>query len=195
MVATFGLEKSASVAHRTKASQIGGGRPCAGGGNYDAWIGETTQIDDATRDLPHVDEHALTVAAGPEAVWAALLRTVEASVGAGAAPRLARVLGCADVESAGPRPLASGSILPGFHVAAAVAPSELVLAGSHRFSSYALVFRLDPLDGDRTRLRAETRAEFPHLKGAVYRALVIGTRMHVLVTRRILEAAKRGAER
>ena len=42
---------------------------------------------------------------------------------------------------------------------------------------------------------AETRAEFPHLKGAIYKGLVIGTRMHVLATRRILAGVKRNAER
>jgi len=45
------------------------------------------------------------------------------------------------------------------------------------------------------RVRAETRAEFPGLQGSVYRALVIGTRGHVLVTRRILAAVQRRAER
>lgn len=69
-----------------------------------------------------------------------------------------------------------------------------MLVGSHRFSAYALVFRLDELDDRHTRLRAETRALFPSIKGAVYRALVIGTRGHVLVTRRLLCAVKRHAE-
>jgi hypothetical protein len=149
----------------------------------------------ATERLPHVDEHSLVVAAGREAAWEALLRVVEAPVSSGAAPRFARILGCADTTAAGPRPLAEGSVLPGFHVAAATAPAELALAGSHRFSDYALIFRLDELDGARTRVRAETRAEFPQLKGSIYRALVIGTRMHVLLTRRILLATKRNAER
>jgi hypothetical protein len=145
--------------------------------------------------LPHIDEHALVVAADRDASWAALLRVVEASVSAGGAPRFARALGCADVEAAGPRPLAAGSVLPGFHIAAAAAPAELALAGSHRFSNYALIFRLDELDGGGTRVRAETRAEFPELKGAVYKGLVIGTRMHVLATRRILGGVKRNVER
>jgi hypothetical protein len=148
-----------------------------------------------TERLPHVDEHALVVAADRDATWAALLRVVEGTVAAGAAPRMAWVLGCADTEASGPRPLATGSTLPGFHIAAAQTPVELALAGSHRFSSYALIFRLDDLGDGRTRVRAETRAEFPHMKGAVYRALVIGTRMHVLVTRRILSGVKRLAER
>jgi len=145
--------------------------------------------------LPYVDEHSLVVAAGREEAWGSLLRVVEASDSSGAAPRFARIVGCADVSASGPRPLAEGSALPGFHVAVATTPVELALAGSHRFSDYALVFRLDSLEDGRTRVRAETRAEFPGLKGGVYRALVIGTRMHVLVTRRMLAGVKRNAER
>jgi hypothetical protein len=145
--------------------------------------------------LPHVDEHSVQIEAGPQATWEALLRVAEGSVSSGAAPTLSRLLGSPDTAASGPRPLAVGSTVPGFHVAAATAPEELSLAGSHRFSNYALIFRLDDLGDGRTRLRAETRAEFPGLKGGIYRALVIGTRIHVLVTRRILGAAKRRAER
>jgi len=152
-------------------------------------------VSTETGRLPHVDEHSLVVEAGREDTWRSLLRVVEASVSSGGAPRFARIVGCADTAPSGPRPLAAGSVLPGFHVAAADAPAELALAGGHRFSDYALVFRLDELGSWRTRLRAETRAEFPGLKGGVYRALVIGTRMHVLVTRRILAGVKRNAER
>jgi hypothetical protein len=149
----------------------------------------------AMEHLPHIEEHSLVVEAGRDGTWESLLRVVEASVSSGAAPRFARILGCADTAPSGPRPLAEGSVLSGFHVAAAESPTELALAGSHRFSSYALIFRLDDLGDGRTRVRAETRAEFPRLKGAIYRALVIGTRMHVLVTRRMLAGVKRNAER
>jgi hypothetical protein len=145
--------------------------------------------------LPHVDEHSVQIEAGPQATWEALLRVAEGSVSSGGAPTLSRLLGCADTAASGPRPLAVGSTVPGFHVADATAPEELSLAGSHRFSNYALIFRLDDLGEGRTRLRAETRAEFPGLKGGIYRALVIGTRIHILVTRRILGATKRRAER
>jgi hypothetical protein len=148
-----------------------------------------------TERLPYVDEHATTVAAGRDATWAALLQVAEGTVSSATAPRYARLVGCADVEASGPRPLAVGSTFPGFHVAAAEEPAELSLAGSHRFSDYALIFRLEELPDGRTRLRAETRAEFPGLKGGLYRALVIGTRLHVLATRRLLGAAKRRAER
>ena len=144
--------------------------------------------------LPHVDEHSVQIAAGADAVWEALLHVVEGSFASSATGRVARLLGCADVEPSGPCPLAKGSAFPGFHVEAAERPRQLALAGDHRFSTYALIFRLDDLDGTHTRLRAETRAEFPGLKGSIYRTLVIGTHGHVLVTRRILGAVRRRAE-
>ena len=74
-------------------------------------------------------------------------------------------------------------------------PRELALAGSRRFSEYSLVFRLDDLGDAGTRLRAETRADFPGLRGRLYRAMVIRTRGHVVVTKRLLGATKRRAER
>lgn len=44
-------------------------------------------------------------------------------------------------------------------------------------------------------LPAESRAAFPRVSGAVYRMLLLGTGGHVLVTRRMLAAVKRSAER
>jgi hypothetical protein len=44
------------------------------------------------------------------------------------------------------------------------------------------------------RLSAETRAEFPGRSGSAYRALVIGTRGHVLAVNSILRAVRRRAE-
>jgi hypothetical protein len=152
-------------------------------------------MSEETRRLPPIDEHSAVVAAAREATWDALLHVAEAIVSSAGAPRYARLVGCADTAASGPRPLREGSAFPGFHVASATPPTELALAGSHRFSDYALIFRLEDFDGERTRVRAETRAEFPGLRGSVYRALVIGTRMHVLATRRVLAAVKRRAER
>jgi hypothetical protein len=146
-------------------------------------------------ELPFIDEHSRVIAAAPDAVWEALARTVEASVSAGAAPAYARAIGCQDREAGGPRPLAAGSTFPGFHVAAVRPPEELDLAGRHHFSRYQLSFRLDDLGGGGTRLRAQTRAVFPGLQGRLYRAAVIGTRMHVQVTNRILKGTARRAER
>lgn len=145
-------------------------------------------------ELPRVDEHSTSVVASPERTWEALLRTVECSFSSARTARGARLLGCEDVEAVGPRPLEPGSAIPGFHVEVADPRRELALVGSHRFSRYALIFRLNPV-GAGARLRAETRAEFPGLHGRAYRALVIGTRMHVVVTRRLLGAVKRRAER
>jgi hypothetical protein len=145
-------------------------------------------------ELPWIDEHAAEIAAPADVVWPALLRTVERMTAGGAAPRSARAVGRADTEVGGPRPLEVGSTVPGFHVAELRPERLLVLAGSHHFSDYALVFRLEPLGGVRTRLVAETRAVFPGLKGRAYRALVIGTRMHVLVVRRVLRGVTRRAE-
>jgi hypothetical protein len=144
--------------------------------------------------LPYVDEHSVEVAAPTGPTWDALLVVAERSFASGGVSRFARLLGCEDVAASGPRPLAAGSTVPGFHVAVADPGRELALAGRHRFSGYALVFRVEEGAG-RSRLRAETRAEFPGIKGAVYRTLVIGTRIHVLVTRRINNAAKARAER
>jgi hypothetical protein len=144
--------------------------------------------------LPYVDEHRVAIGASATTTWEALQRVLSSSFGSGATRRFARLLGCADTEASGPRPLATGSAVPGFHVECARPTDELALAGGHRFSDYALVFRLDAEDGERTVLRAETRAAFPGLKGRGYRALVVGTRIHVLVTRRLLGATKRLAE-
>jgi hypothetical protein len=143
--------------------------------------------------LPFVDEHGVEVAAPPDAVWEALCRVAEGSFSSSFAGRFARLVGCESTEQSGPRPLAEGSAFPGFVVASAEPGSQLALAGRHRYSDYALVFHLDG-DGGTTRLRAETRARFPGASGRLYRAAVIGTRGHVLVTTRLLAAVKRRAE-
>jgi hypothetical protein len=145
--------------------------------------------------LPHVDEHSVEIAAPPGSTWDSLLTVAERSFGSEGTSRFARLLGCEDLRASGPRPLATGSTMPGFHVAVAEPPVELALVGRHRFSRYALVFRVEEAGAACSRLRAETRAEFPGLKGSVYETLVIRTRMHVLVTRRILAAVKARAER
>ena len=87
----------------------------------------------------------------------------------------------------------SSSTVPGFAISAA-GRHEVVLEGRHHFSAYALVFLLDPDAGGQTRLRAETRASFPGPTGGLYRVLVIGSRGHVLDTRRLLAAVRRRAE-
>ncbi|NGN65888.1 DUF2867 domain-containing protein [Streptomyces sp. A7024] len=145
--------------------------------------------------LPYVDEHAAVIEAGAEDVWRELGVVVERSFSGRAGGRFAGLIGAEDRAPAGPRPLAAGSAVVGFRVAAAEPGRELVLRGRHRFSAYALTFRLDRLGPDRTRLRAETRAAFPGVGGRIYGALVVGTRGHLVVVRRLLGSVRRRAER
>lgn len=149
----------------------------------------SVQVD----ELPYVDEHSVVIAASVDDVWAALME-LDNAFARPVVATYARAVGCADTKPSGPRPLAEGSSMPGFRVVTALPRSKLVLAGRHRFSSYALIFRIDELGAGRSRLRAESRAAFPGVTGAVYRMLVIGTRGHVVGMRRLLSAIKRAAE-
>jgi hypothetical protein len=142
-------------------------------------------------ELPYVDEHSIAVDATPQRVWKALGEGLSRPAGH-LAPVAARLLGAAPDRQTGD-PLHAGSTVTGFRVARAEPARELALVGRHRFARYALVYRLEPR-GTGTLLRAETRAAFPGI-GRVYRALVIGTRLHVVAVRRTLSAAKRRAER
>lgn len=144
--------------------------------------------------LAFVDEHSVIIAAEPERVWLELTAIAPRAFGGPISSQIARALGATHSSASGPV-TTEGSTIPGFRVARAVAPAVLALEGEHRFSRYALIFRVDDLIGDRTRLRAETLADFPGFKGKAYRALVIGSRSHVLVVRRILRVVKRRAER
>ncbi|MFF7644739.1 hypothetical protein [Streptomyces canus] len=143
--------------------------------------------------LSRVDEHAVVVSATPDEVWDALGASLEQSFGRPRSARYARLVGVADGMASGPRPLVEGAAVPGFRVADAVPGRELVLVGRHRFSTYALVFRLEP-EGAGTRLRAETRARFPGPGGALYRLLVISSGAHALLTGRLLTGIRRRAE-
>ncbi len=82
----------------------------------------------------------------------------------------------------------------GFRVASASAGEALALVGTHRFSRYSLTFRLDAAGAGRTRVAAETRAAFPGLRGTIYRGIVIGSRGHVVLVRRMLRAVRSRAE-
>lgn len=145
--------------------------------------------------LPFIDEHARVVQATPERAWAALVHVLPRAFGGAGAERFAHLVGCDATTAEGAFPT-EGSAVVGFRVARADRFRELALEGRHRFSTYALTFRLDPLDeGRATRVRAETRAAFPGLAGRAYRLAVIRTRGHVLVVRRLLRAVARRAER
>lgn len=137
-------------------------------------------------ELPYLDEHEIVIAAGADAVWTVLLEKVEHDFSRPAMATYARAVGCADRESSGPRPLAEGSTIPGFHVGTAVPGAELVLEGRHRFSAYAMIIRLEQIDPGRTRLRVESRAGFPGTTGRLYRLVVIGSGGHAVGQRRLL---------
>jgi hypothetical protein len=65
---------------------------------------------------------------------------------------------------------------------------RLALRGQHRFARYALTFLID---GDQ--LRARSEAAFPGIRGRLYRALLMGTGGHRLVTRGLLRRIARAA--
>ena len=138
--------------------------------------------------LPYVDEHSRMIGAPRDRTWAALVAVVRGTMRGG--ERGARLLGCDPAVGTPTFDGREGETLPGFRVADAEPGRRLALRGRHRFSEYQLTFLL----GDDGRLRAQTHAAFPGLLGRLYRAAVIGTRMHVLVTRRILgQVAERAA--
>lgn len=148
-----------------------------------------------TTPLPFLDEHATLIEATPDDVWRALVVVLDRAGPRGAGARLfTGLLGCADRTRSGPSPLASGSTIPGFRVATADAARELVLEGRHRFSSYALTFRIDHLDGAQSRLRAESRATFPGLLGGTYGRLLTSLGLHVRAVRLLLSTVRRRAE-
>ncbi|WP_445149674.1 hypothetical protein [Baekduia sp. Peel2402] len=146
-------------------------------------------------ELPLIDEHAMVVDASPAATWDAVDAVVRGSFASRRTERFARALGCEPATRSGDA-LVAGATLPGFAIVRAEPDAALVLEGRHRFARYRLTFTLASLDdGARCRVTAITHAAFPGARGRVYRALVIGTRAHVLVTRRLLTAIRRRATR
>ncbi len=131
-------------------------------------------------ELPFIDEHAIRIVASREVVWGALEQHVAALLRSTGSGLLTRLLGAV------PR--------AGFETAERVPPNRLTLVGRHRFARYRLAFDLaDAADGA-TRLRATTYAEFPGVHGFIYRALVIGTRLHVVATTHILRSIRGRAD-
>lgn len=150
-------------------------------------------IDVPLEELPPLDEHGIEVDAPAEVAWAAIFPTLEKSLDGKFAHRYTERVGASETEMHGDLHHPGGT-LPGFTVTRAITPVMLVLAGEHHFSKYALVFRIDLLPGQRSRVRIESRAQFFGAKGRFYRAGVVGTRGHVIVVRRMLRAIKRRAE-
>lgn len=153
---------------------------------------EPTQSTDIEA-LPLVDRHGFRTTVEPQQVWAALAPTLMSSFGRRRSRAFARMVGCRERRVSRPFLMEGGDTLPGFRIRASRAPEELVLQGEHRFSNYALVFRIGGREGI-TSVSAETRAVFPELRGILYRTMVIGTGLHAFVVRRILKGLRRRAE-
>ncbi|WP_242352281.1 MULTISPECIES: hypothetical protein [Anaeromyxobacter] len=134
--------------------------------------------------LPYIDEHSRPIDAPADAVWTALLKVLRREMGGSAT--FARLLGCDPAQGTAAFAGRPGETVPGFRVVEAEPGRRLALRGRHRFSSYALTFVLDG-----GRLRAQTHAAFPGVLGRLYRAAVIGTGGHRIMTRRLLRQVAR----
>jgi hypothetical protein len=130
----------------------------------------------AAAELPFIDEHAIELDVPRAEAWQAVSRQAESMRHSVPGPA-GKLLGA---EPKG-----------GFEIGASEPPEQLELVGRHRFSRYRLAFVLDDSERGGTRVSARTFAEFPGIHGRTYRALVIGTGLHVVATRRILGSIKR----
>ncbi|MEU7750600.1 hypothetical protein [Micromonospora sp. NPDC049171] len=144
--------------------------------------------------LPHLDEHSTLIATDTDRAWPHLTDVVERSFSRPGMTGYARLVSAADPVTSGPRPLVTGSTLPGFRVTTAIPGRQLTLRGSHRFSTYALIFRLEPAGPGRSRLRAETCAVFPGLTGGLYRHILLASGGHAIGIRRMLATVRRKSE-
>ncbi len=139
-------------------------------------------------ELPFLDEHREQVGVPADVAWTALVGVLRRRMGG--AGTLARVLGCDPVDGTPGFSGRVGETLPGFRVVDSEPGRRLALRGQHRFARYALTFLID---GDQ--LRARSEAAFPGIQGRLYRALLMGTGGHRLVTRGLLRQVARAAGR
>ena len=126
-----------------------------------------------------VDEHAITLVVPVETAHAAVRAEVEHLLGRWGSSPVTRLLGTT------PR--------AGFEVAEDDPPRLVSLVGRHRFSRYALDFRVESTATGSV-VTALTYADFPGPRGRVYRTLVIGSHGHVLAVRRMLAGIRRRAD-
>jgi len=137
---------------------------------------------------PFIDEHNCQIQAPANVVWLSLLAILRTTMKGG--QWFARLLSCDPSTGTQDFEGKIGETLPGFRVETCEANKKLVLCGRHRFASYKLVFIID---GEC--LRALTYAEFPGVLGRIYRAAVISSGAHGMVTRRLLSQVSRRCKR
>jgi hypothetical protein len=151
-------------------------------------------IDVPIESLPFVDEHSISIDATPERAWDALVSVLATGFSNSVFGRTAaHRLECRPGERKGELPTI-GSTIPGFIVCRSIPPAVLALMGEHRFSRYALIFRITEREGAPLLVSAETRAEFPGRSGSAYRMLVVGSHGHVFATRSILRGIRKRAQ-
>ncbi|HET8662880.1 MAG TPA: hypothetical protein VFM08_01055 [Nocardioides sp.] len=135
-------------------------------------------MNEPAASLPFVDEHARSVPAPVDRTWRAVEEYAE-RMSSAPRPVLSRLLGTAPSS--------------GFEVVKRDPPHEVVLAGRHRFSTYRLVFRVEP-DGAGSRLRAITYAAFPGRRGRAYVTMLTVSTAHRRATERMLRRVALRAE-
>ena len=144
--------------------------------------------------LSYIDDIALGVPAGREQTWTALRSILRSELTGFLGTPLVRVLGATPARASGEwAGDLHGAALPGFAVVESVPHERLELNGRHRFARYALTFELEDTGQDTTRVHALTHAEFPGVRGTLYRALVIGSGAHRIVVSRLLRHVARRA--
>lgn len=145
--------------------------------------------------LPYLDEYTTVITAEADDIWRTLGEAVDRSFSRRGMAGYAKLAGADPCTVSGPRPFEEGSTVPGFRVVAVDPGRELVLKGTHRFSSYAVLFQLEQAGPGQSRLRAESRGSFTGMVGGLYRRAVIGTGGHGIAVRRMLADIRRRSER
>ena len=129
--------------------------------------------------LPLLDERVAIVDADRDAVWQAV-RTCAGRLSDSPHAALGRLLGAEPVS--------------GFRIADELEGESVTLEGRHHFASYRLILETYAHGGSSTELRVRSLADFRGASGQVYRALLMGTRGHVLAVRHLIRTVRRMAE-
>ena len=140
-----------------------------------------------------LDTHSTEIAASAGAVWEALAVVMLAELSRPPAQVVAVVTGVRHRFQGPPFPEV-GARIPGFRVAISNREKRLRLEGRHRFSEYALDFRL-VTTAEGTRLSATTHAIFPGRSGALYRWVLLRSGGHRFVVKRLLRLVRDRAEK